>query len=125
VEVDRTGSSGEVQLLEGHSDMTRPLQHPPGLSVTRRLTTPSGIADRVGRERAEHHPGAAEGDDTVVDVLTVAEGPPGQTLPGADGERPVAATQRRRRRHDRSPPGLPFEDVGEDVAGVPKVLVHL
>lgn len=114
----------EVQFLQGEGDFACRFRYPPGLSVTFCLTAASGIADRIGRKGADHHSGVAEREDIVASVASIAEGSPGHTLPRSNSEGPIAMMESCRCGHNWSPGHLPFEDVGEDVTGVPKVLVQ-
>ncbi|WSB55522.1 hypothetical protein OIE90_17960 [Streptomyces cellulosae] len=122
--VQFTGVVGEVQPLNGKGHFASPVQYPPGLGIVGCLATARGIADRIRCEGSEHHSRVAEGEDIVAPVASIAESPPGQTLSRSNSDGPVSVMQSRRRGYNRPSGHLPFENVGEDVAGVPEVLVQ-
>ncbi|MEV7425548.1 hypothetical protein [Streptomyces sp. NPDC091212] len=114
----------KVQLLTGDRHLSRAVDHPSRLGVTRRLAPPGGIADRGTRKTSDDECGITDGDHTVVLVPPVARGSPGRTPTGADSKGTVVTLQSRCRGNQRTASQTACKEIRDDLARVPQMVVQ-
>lgn len=123
VEVKLSYRMGEEQPPQGDGHLSRAVQHPPRLCIVLRLTTPRGVAERGAHQTADDEGRTTGRDHVAVLISPVSQGSPGRTLPGPDGKGAVSLSEPGGRGDEWAASHSAFEEIGENVARVPQVLV--
>lgn len=124
IKVKSARAARKVQFLTGDRHLSRAVDHPSRLGITRCLAAPGGVANRGTQKTPDDECGIADGDHAVVLVPPVAWGSPGRTPTGADSKGTVAALQSRRRSDPRTASQTASKEIRDDLARVPQMVVQ-
>ncbi|MEU2429036.1 hypothetical protein ABZ611_05855 [Streptomyces sp. NPDC007861] len=114
VKPDRAAS--KVQLLTGDRHLSRAIDHPSRLGVTRCLAPPGRVADSGTHKTPDDECGIADGNHIVVLVAPVAEASPGRALTRADSKGAVVTPQSRCRGDQRTASQTACKEIRDDLA---------
>lgn len=124
VEVQLARRVSEVQPPKGDRRLSCTVHHPPLLRIARRLTAPSGVAERCTRQTSHYKSRTPHRDHTAVLIAPVSQGSQGQAPPRPHSKRAVTALKSRGRSDQRAASQSTFEEVSKDVARVPQVVIQ-
>jgi hypothetical protein len=116
IKVKPDSATRKVQLLTGDRHLSRAVDHPSRLGVTRRLAPPGRVADGGTDKTPDDECGIADGNHIVVLVAPVAQGSPGRTLTGADSKSTVTMLQSRCRGDQRTASQAAGKEIHDDLA---------
>ncbi|MFD4261887.1 hypothetical protein ACFWR9_30765 [Streptomyces sp. NPDC058534] len=105
-----------MQLLPGDRHLSRTIDQPSRLGVSRCLAPPGGVADSGTHKAPDDEGRRADSNYVAVLVAPITGGSPGRALTGTDSKGKVPAFQARRRGDQRAASKTTCQEIRDDLA---------